>query len=319
MKYLFTIAIVMLGIQPAQALCLGVGLKNVPATQTYAGTSGGYAVYALSDVLQTVNFQVEVLTAALSCNYYVVLSAGSSNSVAQRQMPRVSGGGVLDYNAYTTLAKTSILKDNATASASERINGSFGAVAVGVTNNHSFYWSIKPGTVVSAGSGYFQDTVTVSLYSEVLFANNYVLAQSKNITLRALADSSIDLSLVDSGGAFSAGDTAQTVDFDTLTSGEFLNYDTMIRSNDGYAVTFQSQNGQRLKHLTSNATVPYSVQLDGNTLDLSSGSTVQVKTQTGTTPAAGHRLPTRFTIGTLSGGEPPGDYKDVITVTISAY
>lgn len=135
-------------------------------------------------------------------------------------------------------------------------------------------------------------------------------------------DSSVDLSLVDSGGSFSTGDTAQTIDFDTLTSNETLSYDTIVRSNDGFSLSFQSQNGQVLKHLDAPAVssaVPYAVLLDGAPVNLSSGSAVQVRTHSGTTPAAGQRIGTDFTIGTLSGHEVPGTYRDVITVTVSAH
>lgn len=323
MRYILLLAFLLLLPQKAQALCVGLGvaLKNMPATITYAGTGGGYAVYAASDVMQTVNFQVEVLVAALGCNYYIVMSPGSSNNVNQRQMPRSAGGGTLDYNAYTTVGKAAILKDNG-AGAGERINGSFGVVAVGATNNHSFYWAISPLQVVAAGAGYFQDSVTVSLYQEKIFTNNYVLADSKTVTFRAVADSSIDLSLVDSGGSFSASDTTQTVDFDTLTSGETLAYDTLVRSNDGYSITMQSANGQVMKHESApsvSSTVPYTLTLGGVGANLSSGSAVTVKTHTGTTPAAGDRLGTSFSVGTLNGAEAPGNYSDVITVTVSAH
>lgn len=322
-RHIVLMALLLLLPQRAHALCvgLGVGFKNVPSTVTYSSGGGGYAVYAGSDVMQTVTFQVEVLAAALGCNYYVVMSAGASNNVNQRQMTRSAGGGTLNYNAYTTAGKASVLKDES-AGAGERINGSFGIVAVGATNTHSFYWSVDPLQVVAAGAGYFQDSVTLSLYQEKVLSNNYVLADSKTITFRAIADSSIDLSLVDSGGTFSASDTTQTVDFDTLTSGETLNYDTLVRSNDGYSITMQSANGQVMKHQSASAVssaVPYAVSFGGAGADLSSGGAVTVRTHSGTTPATGDRLGTSFTVGTLTGAEAPGHYSDVITVTVSAH
>lgn len=162
MKYVIVFCLAMLPAE-AFALCLSVGLKNVSATQTYSSGAGGYGVYQAAESMQTVTFGVEVLIAALSCNYYVVLSPGGSGNVNQRVMTRAADGATLPYNAYATLAKTAIIKDHPAASG-DRINGSFGLVAVGASNNHSFYWTIPAGQVVKAGAAYFQDSVTISLY-----------------------------------------------------------------------------------------------------------------------------------------------------------
>ena len=170
MKYIM-IAILLFLSAPAHALCLGVGLKNVPATATYVGGSGGYAIYDAAEHMQTGSFQVETLVAALSCNYYIVFSAGNSNNPTQRVLNR-TGGNTLDYNVYTTASKTSVIKDFATAAVGERINGSFGIVAIGASNLHNFYWTPPALRVVPAGAAFFSDTLTISLYQEKIFSNN---------------------------------------------------------------------------------------------------------------------------------------------------
>jgi hypothetical protein len=187
-------------------------------------------------------------------------------------------------------------------------------------NSHSFYWTINASPVVTAGASRFQDTtLQLRLYSGLILGAT-VLEDTKTITFRAKAESSIDLSLVNTGGAFNIADTTQTVDFGTLASGESLEYDTMIRSNDGYVVTLQSQNSQQLKHAVLPAgLVPYSLTVNGGNVNLSGGNAVQAATATGATPATGNRLPTIFTIGTLTGAEPAGNYQDVITVTVSSH
>lgn len=161
--------------------------------------------------------------------------------------------------------------------------------------------------------------MTLTLYAEFIFPNNFVQVDSKTISFRAQTVSSVNVSLVDAGGSFAVGDTLQTVDFDTLTSAESLAYDTIVRSNDGYSLSFQSQNIQKMKHETETPVVPYSLTVDGGSVNLASGGNVTAATSNGATPADGDRLPTQFTVGPLTGAEPSGNYQDIITVTVSAH
>lgn len=142
---------------------------------------------------------------------------------------------------------------------------------------------------------------------------------SKTIAFRALADSNVDLSLVDTGGAFNVADTSQTVDFGNLSAGTQRSYDTVIRSNDGYSVTFQSQNAQKLKHTVKTDTVSYTMTFGGSSVNLSGGGVVNAATSNGVTPATGDRFATQFTIGAMTGAETAGNYQDVLTVTVSAH
>lgn len=133
-------------------------------------------------------------------------------------------------------------------------------------------------------------------------------------------DSGVDVSLVESGKPFDIGETTQLVDFGTLESGEQRGFDVVVRSNNGYAVTMQSQNHQLLVHTrtpTVDGTVAYSVIFNGGGVDLSTGAPVQIISGTGTTPATGAAYPIEFTVGTLSGNEAAGTYSDVINVEVT--
>lgn len=304
--------------QAALALCLGLRLQNVPATLTYQGSSGEYAVYDAAEYMQTVNFQVTSPITLVTCDYFITLSAGGSGNASQRILTR--GGDTLNYNAYTTAAKTAVIKPLGSAGAGEVMTGLFPAlIGIGQTQNKSFYWTIDPQQVVRADTLRFQDTpVTMTLYAGLLLGL-YQQVDTRTMTFQARAESSVDLSLVDSGGAFSMADTAQTVDFGNLSAGQLRSYDTMVRTNDGYRITLQSQNGQKLQHLTVPAqTVPYTFSIGGVAVDLSSGAAVQALSANTVTPATGARLQTDVTIGAMSGVEMPGNYRDVITVTVSA-
>jgi len=320
LSHLATILIILcFPVKASYALCVGAAFSGLPSVSTFQSPSGQYDVFDTAEHLQTVNFQVTSIANALGCNYYVTLSAGLSGNMNQRELAR-GAGERLDYNVYTTAGKTNILKDNS-AGASNHIVGSFPALAsVLQTANHSLHWTIEPEQIfVTSATQFADNNLTIRLYAEVLLGI-YAVADTKTISFRAKAESSVDLSLVNTGGSFSSSDTNQTVDFGTLTSGEQLAFDTIIRSNAAnYSVSMQSQNSQSMVHTGSmGATIPYLINFNGSNINLSSGNSVQVTSSSAITGSGGARFPTSFTIGTLTGAETAGTYQDIITVTISA-
>ena len=304
----------------AQALCVNLAFGDVPSLVTFEGGSGGYAVYDPQEYLQTVSFEVRGEATGATCEYFVTLSAGQSGNFNQRKLSEMTN--MLNYNVYTDSGKSSILKELPTATQSEVIAGNFPvAVALTQTNNHEFFWTINPEQVVPASDGDYADgPLTLRLYSGLpLFSPT--LVATKTITFQARVDSSVDVSLVESGKPFDIGETTQLVDFGTLESGEQRGFDVVVRSNNGYAVTMQSQNHQLLVHTRGPAiadTVAYNVIFNGGSVDLSTGAPVPIITGTGTTPATGTAFPIEFTVGTLSGHEVAGTYSDVINVEVTA-
>ena len=303
----------------AAALCLNLKFVGVPSIVTFAGASGGYNVYDPARYLQTVNFQVQAEATGITCQYFVALSTGQSGDFNRRKLIR--GGNVLNYNVYTDAGKT-VLKAPPNAAQNEVISGSFPVVvALTQTNSHRFFWTIDPQQIVPVqGMHYVDPTLPLDLYSGTLLTNPTRVA-SAAVTFRTLVDSSVDLSLVQSGASFNINDTAQFVDFGVLSSGEQRGFDLIVRSNNGYAVTMQSENRQVMVHERTPAvadTVSYEVVLNGGAVDLSSGAPVQVLGGTGTTPATGMSFPIEFTVGNISGAEAAGTYSDVINVTVTA-
>lgn len=304
----------------AQALCVNLAFGDVPSLVTLEGGSGGYAVYDPQEYLQTVSVQVRGEATGATCDYFVTLSAGQSGNFNQRKLSGMTN--TLNYNAYTDGSKNNIFKALPTATQSEVIAGNFPvAIALTQTNTHQFFWTLDPQQVVPAsGTPYTDGNLTLNLYSGLpLFSPT--LVATKTITFQARVDSSVDVSLVESGKPFDIGETTQLVDFGTLESGEQRGFDVVVRSNNGYAVTMQSQNHQLLVHPQTPAiadTIAYSVIFNGGSVDLSTGASVRIITGSGTTPATGTAFPIAFTIGTLSGNEPAGDYSDVINVEVTA-
>ncbi|MGB9152441.1 MAG: hypothetical protein WCD70_05065 [Alphaproteobacteria bacterium] len=303
----------------AQALCLNLAFGTVPSVVTFDGSSGGYAVYDPQEYLQTVNFQVRGEATGATCEYFVTLSAGQSGNFNQRKMSEMTT--FLNYNAYVTSGKSSIFAALPTATQSEIISGSFPiAVALTQTNTHEFYWTINPKQIAAAsGMPYADTSLTLSLYSGLLILSSTLVA-TKTITFQTHVDSSVDVSLVESGRPFDISETTQLIDFGNLESGEQRGFDVVVRSNNGYNVTMQSENNQLLRHERASIpdTVAYNVIFNGGGVDLSTGAPVQVISGTGTTPATGTSFPIEFTIGTLSGSETAGIYSDVINVEVTA-
>jgi hypothetical protein len=304
----------------AQALCINLAFGDVPPLVTFEGGSSGYAVYDPQEYLQSVSFQVRGEATGATCEYFVTLSAGQSGNFNQRTMSEMNN--FLNYNAYVDSGKSSIFKALPGATQSEIITGNFPiALALTQTNNHEFFWAINPQQIVPASvTPYADGNLTISLYSGLLFLSPTLVA-TKTITFQARVDSSVDVSLVESGKPFDIGETTQLVNFGMLESGEQRGFDVVVRSNNGYSVTMQSQNRQLLVHSqapTVSGTVAYSITFNGGGVDLSTGAPVQIITGTGTTPATGTAFPIEFTVATLSGDEPAGTYSDVINVEVTA-
>src|SRR6266849_1287722 len=271
---------------PAMAACLNLTLAGVPGIATFQGSSGQYLVYDPTQYLQTVNFRVQGEATGATCEYFVTLSAGQSGDFRQRKLTR--DVHVLNYNVYTDVEKSNILKAPPTAGGNEIIVGKFplpSGVNLNQTNDHSFFWTIDPLQIVPASTASYQDTtLTLNLYSGLVLGIN-TLQDTKTITFRTRAESSVDLSLVDSGAPFDLGDTIQVIDFGTLETGAQRGFDIVIRSNDAYRVTMRSENLQRVVHSRAPAigdAINYTVIFNGGEVDLTSGTAVELTSGTGT-------------------------------------
>lgn len=316
MRWLIVVLLLLLP-QSAWALCVGTTLSGVPGSKTFSGAGGEFNTYDATEYMQTFTFDVNSTASIGGCKYFMVVTPGTSGNASQRKMAR--GSDRLNYNVYTNGAKN-IWQSTGNYNGGGVLSGTFPQTNILQSNQHTFYWTIAPlpSTAVSYSASRFDDSVTIQLWAE-LALGIYTLNSSATVTLQARAESIVELSLVDTGAGFSGNDNAQTLDFMDLTSGESLSYDTLIRSNAGYTVKFQSANGQTLQHLVNGGyKIPYSMTFGGGSVNLMSGNQVTAATSPSVTSAGGDRYATQFTIGTLSGAEATGNYRDIITVTLSS-
>lgn len=319
---IFTFLALQLCAFPAYSLCLGLGLTNISITSSssFSGATSGYAPYDANEYIQTVNFTVNQAANLTTCNYFMVLSAGKSGSVTQRKLSITPS---LDYNVYVNPDKANILKScGTTSSSSEVITGNFPVIAIARSNNHSLYWTINPLQAVNPAT-YSDTSLTLSLYSGTISGGCVQLLDSKTITFQATVASYVDLSLVGTGSVFDVNDVTQLMNFGTLNTGSQQAFDLLIRSNNGYSVTMQSNNSQVLRHSNYPAisnNINYGLTFNSGAINLASGSAVNVVTSTtgATTASTGARFPIQATIGTVSSALPAGTYSDIISIVLSA-
>ncbi len=289
-------------------------ISSLASTQTWtASGGGGYQVFDPVEQMQTIQVTVENPGKG-TCSYFVAVSAGNSGVFTQRVMRQSATD--LGYNLYTDAAKSNIIKDEATATSSEVLDGS---VKKYETDIQDAYWMVAPSQILPPWSGaWYEDDLVFSLYLGSV-GHSPELKDERTVRLQSQVASSVELSLVDSGAGFDGADTSQLLDFGLMSTGASLGFDLRVRTNDGYAVSMQSENSQVMAHVlpSQTTTVAYSITVDGSSADLSSGSPVEVASGTGSTDAEGDLLPILVTLGEVA-DQTAGNYQDLITITVTA-
>jgi spore coat protein U-like protein len=291
-----------------------LSITSLASTQTWtASGGGGYQVY--DPVEQTQTIQVGVTNAGKgTCTVFVSISAGNSGVFTQRVMRQSATD--LGYNLYTDAAKSNIIKDAATATSSEVL---VETVKKNETKVVDAYWMVAPSQILPPFSGaYYDDDLVFSLYLGRI-GHSPTHIEDRSVRLQSQVASSVELSLVDTGASFDEADATQLLSFGVMSAGSSLGFDLRVRTNDGYRVSMQSDNAGVMAHVIPvvTSTAPYSITVDGSAADLSSGSSVEVATGTGSTDAEGDALPIVVTIGDVADST-AGDYQDVITISVAA-
>ena len=185
------------------------------------------------------------------------------------------------------------------------------------TKTAAFTYFPQLGSVTYNRFGTYSDTFTIKLYDGTL-AGSHTLRNSKTVTFTYTMARKIDLSLVATGSAFSAGSTTQSMSFGNLIAGTSKSFDLILEYNAGYNVSLSSVNQGMLKHSTLADTVPYTFQVNGTGVSLVGSNTTPVSAVSGTGVSAvnGLVLPVSVTIGSL-GSARAGSYTDVVTLTVA--
>jgi spore coat protein U-like protein len=140
------------------------GAFAIACSLTVTGLSfGNYDLFSATALDTTGNVDVTCAkdaadgNGAITVAYAVALSAGSSNSLAQRTM--LSGSDALQYNVYSNSLRTVVWGAGATSqlTSSMKLTGPRGQQ----TNSHSAYGRAPP--LQDVGAGLYADTLVLTL------------------------------------------------------------------------------------------------------------------------------------------------------------
>lgn len=247
----------------------------------------------------------------------VVFSAGNSNDCLNRTAISTLGYAI-DYNIYLTDSNTNHtpLKDASTYQSSP--DGMvYDFPADYITSNQSSNVTISYTLEIPEDQfvpvGIYTDTIDADLYK-----NNFSSSpeDSESILISITVEPSVNISIVDVGAGYNASATSYSMDFGSLSEGEFLEADAVARANTTYSISIYSYNGSRMKHETVDEYVPYTLSVDNNSVNITTPmSPVNAVTNAPLTPSTGTAHLIKVIIDSY-GWVPSGDYEDNLVLEI---
>lgn len=165
-----------------------------------------------------------------------------------------------------------------------------------------------------AGAGNYADTLTFRLF-DASGPTPVQVGTDRTAPAAARIEARAQLNIAGTSGSFGAFELDE-IDFGALTTGATRNAVVQVRATRPVAITVSSENLGQLKHETLPAatSVPYALQLDGASVNLTAG--VYALARTPALNLNGTNYPMTVTI-TDTAGRAAGAYKDRITITVS--
>ena len=312
LRWALPIVCLLLAVTPAPAHACGLLFLQTTNTIDWQGATGNYDVFDANTYVQAVEIRVVKLFFG-TCSYAIGISEGGSGSFNPRELS--VGQRVLDYNLYDSPGQTNVVED--ASSGGTLLVGQFTNNAAFLESNvHTYYWVIPPLQIVSGTNGQYQDRPSVTLYENV--GGTLATRDTASIRHRTRAPRAAEISLVDTGAPFDAGDLSQSLNFGIFFTGESLSFDLLARANTNFDLSLQSANAGRMAHTSLASAVPYTLTVDGAAVDLTGGGPVQIASFGGSqTSVQGQRYGINVTVGSLAGAL-SGLHQDQVTVTLTA-
>lgn len=300
-------ATLLAGTLPAAARC-NLELRDVSDIKWRGATGAGYGVFDSTTMAQAATFSVENKSGS-SCAFFVGFVSRSSRDPSQRALSH--GGDRLRYQIYRDSTLGTVLRDTPEAASSEVLSG---FISGKQTIAMQFYLSIPPLQVVEPED--HEDEIELRLYEGTVQEPR--LNDSKTFDFETDVPTVGELSFT--GGVFDTTSRTTTLKFEPATTGATGSVSLWARSNAGYILFAESQNGGVLRHTDPTETdiIDYTLRVDGRTVPLFKGVPFPVALRSDPTNASGWRHEFDFTLGTVdiqSGGE----YRDVVTVSLIKY
>lgn len=245
--------------------------------------------------------------------YRLYFGKGNANSYQRRAY---SGLASLPYNLYRAINEGNILKDHGDAGSNEYIT----TLSPDKETPYTSAWYVGVAdinTLFTTPAGVYTDVVPINVYNQK--SNGDISFQTaRYLTLSIVVPRFVELSIVPQGGAHDRNATTYVMDFGELQAGEELRADLRVVGNVGYGVMMSSQNGSKLSNGTG--LIPYQIKVgNGGYFTFPGSGQMQVASSGHGTSTQGQAYGLRVKIGTIPSNPSPGDYQDVITVTVQAY
>jgi len=270
------------------------------------GTPAAYDVFDAREYAQTVYFKVRLTGAPVP---FMVTFAGASS--AGGHWRAAQGGNSLEFEIFDSPTRWNALRDLPAATASEILSGAF-VPGEGVKELSCV---VRVPAEQVRPSGIYLCPIKITLYQGT--RNSFVEMEVKTVVFSIRVHSVAQISLGKPGSPFDGTAKAQRLDFGQLEKGETMGLDMRVRSNTGYHVTMESENGGVLKSTDSRtaATISYALQINGAALNLGRAGQTVLSRSSHLTDYNGDRHELLVTIGQV-GNAPAGTYEDNLSLTV---
>lgn len=270
------------------------------------GTRSAYDVFDSGEYAQTVYFKVRLTGAPVPffVTFGSVGAAGSERRAAH-------GGDSLRFEIYDSVTRRTALRDLPAATASEVLHGAFSPGED--VKELSYVVLVTPEQV--RPSGFYTHPIKITVYRGT--RDNYVEQDSKTVLFSIRVDPVAEMSLGEPGSPFDARAKGHRLDFGNLEKGKAKGLDMRVRSNAGYHVTMESENGGVLKSIDPRhpATIPYTLQINGAAVSLGRTRQTVLSRSNRLTDRNGDHHELHVILGEI-GNKPAGTYQDNLTVTV---
>lgn len=253
---------------------------------------------------------IKVYKTGPPCDFFVTLSRGRSGSF-DRKMGK--GFETIPYNIYRDGSLSRIIKDLPEANQGEILLGKFFTPG---NDSRTFTLTAKVAKQIFQSTGFYVDNINVRVFKGSFSSTVVPQFAQSNIQVSYIQPIAQAISLVESGSTFVAGDNKQSISFYPLREGAVRAFDLLVRSNSGYSVKVESQNGGKLKHDKMDRFINYALELRGHPVRLTQQGLLLAYKGAGS-QFQDDRFPLSVRIGQIQKAL-SGRYTDVIQFTVEA-
>lgn len=308
---------------------LGAPAVTAQVTLSIDSLQGNLSVQNGISQDSSVDLPITIAHQGDATDWFVTVSRGASATFDPREARiRVKGTWyTTNYNVYTPEGQ--IARDlTGPVSSDEVLSGSFSASAGGQTQSSTFTVQIPAGQYVLAET--YEDDLDVTLYrGSPTDTANAVQVEQSVVTILPVTSEMVMVGIVPPGGAPGARTESYEMDFGELAPGSSRTADLILRANSLYQVEASSRHsGELFLYPDTGADttpdldatpIPYEFIYDGKSYNLQNTKRVeQVRGKVADPSFPFERRTIEVVIGDFA-DLPAGTYRDVISLTISAF